>query len=158
MDLCFEPFNASKHLEGFIAMRTNPRVMALIPKKTQTREEAIDFFESLMEKEKTSNGDFKIMACCVDNEFIGLGANIVEKRGIEIAYSLREEYWGKGLGSKICAHFIEIAKSNNKANLPIFAEVNENNIGSIKILEKFMTFKEKFFNEEDQAFDLIYEF
>lgn len=138
-------------------MRTNPRVMELIPKQTQTRDEAIDFFHSLIEKEKNSNGDFKIMACCINDEFIGLGANIVEERGIEIAYSLREEFWRKGLGTQICSYLIDLAKSRNNHNLPIFAEVNEDNIGSIKILEKFMTFKEKVFNEEDQAFDLIYE-
>lgn len=58
----------------------------------------------------------------------------------EIAYRLRELFWGNGFGNEICEALINYCNTNLNLN-KLVAYVHPENTGSIKILERHMISK-----------------
>ncbi|NRA11149.1 MAG: GNAT family N-acetyltransferase [Crocinitomicaceae bacterium] len=140
--------------DDFYDMMSNPNVMSPIPQRVKTREESDTNLHLLIQdpKEKT------LWAICEkDNtEFIGLCALLVNNQGQdEIAYRLREQYWRQGYGREITAGLIDYCFQELNFKL-ITADVNTNNIPSVKILNKFMLPVREFYNENDKCTDRRY--
>jgi ribosomal-protein-alanine N-acetyltransferase len=69
----------------------------------------------------------------------------------EIAYRLREKYWGKSIGSEIAIALISHCLTKmNMSELVAFAD--ELNVGSVKILEQTMKFEMRFFDEKRERY------
>ena len=74
----------------------------------------------------------------------------------ELGYRFRANYWGKGYGTETVKGMLEyyfLQMSVNK----VTADVNITNVGSVKILEKFMTPVKEFFNQRDNCKERRYE-
>ncbi|MFT6983392.1 MAG: RimJ/RimL family protein N-acetyltransferase [Crocinitomicaceae bacterium] len=140
--------------DNFFDMMSNPNVMNPIPQEVKTREESDANLQKLIQdpKEKT------VWAVCEkdDNELIGLCALLVNDEGQdEIGYRLREQYWRQGYGTEITAGLIDYCFQELNFSL-LTADVNIENIPSVKILEKFMKPVREFYNENDQCTDRRY--
>ena len=73
------------------------------------------------------------------DEFVGLCAAIsIDATTTEIGYRLRESYWRRGFGTEVVGGLINyLFTTTDKQRL--VAEVAIRNIGSVRILDKFMT-------------------
>ena len=79
-------------------------------------------------------------------EMIGLAMFLLNEKGKrEIGYRFRTLYCGNGYGKETTNGIINYVFNQLNESL-ITADVNENNSGSIKILEKFINFEKKFYN------------
>lgn len=74
----------------------------------------------------------------------------------EIAYRLREQFWGKGIGSEIAKSLIQHCLGQMELG-KIVAHADEDNIGSVKILEREMRFVEREYSEERKCYSRKYE-
>ena len=140
--------------DEFFDMMSNPNVMNPVPQQVKNREESDANLQILIQdpKEKT------VWAVCEkdDNELIGLCALLVNDEGHdEIGYRLREQYWRKGYGTEIAAGLIDYCFNELKFSM-LTADVNTENVPSVKILEKFMKPVREFYNENDQCTDRRY--
>ncbi|MCB0476427.1 MAG: GNAT family N-acetyltransferase, partial [Flavobacteriaceae bacterium] len=90
-------------------------------------------------------------------ELIGLALFLInEEDEKELGYRFREKYWGKGYGTEITKGMLEYYFKQMKVG-KVTADVNIANVGSVKILDKFMKPVREFFNERDNCTDRRYE-
>jgi ribosomal-protein-alanine N-acetyltransferase len=74
----------------------------------------------------------------------------------ELGYRFRSKYWRKGYGTEVTKGIIEFAFE--ELNLEIItADVNIENINSVKILDKFLRPVKEFYNKIDDCTDRRYE-
>ena len=144
-------------IESFFDLMGNPEVTRPIPQEAKTREESdkllqelIDLYAQQTEKKvwalDTVNGDRFIGLC-------GLIRNNDDED--EIAYRLREQYWGKSYGTEIAKGLIDFGfEQLNFAT--ITADVNITNTKSVKILDRFLKRHHEFVNERDNCTDRRY--
>jgi ribosomal-protein-alanine N-acetyltransferase len=90
-------------------------------------------------------------------ELIGLCMFLFnEKNENELGYRFRANYWEKGYGTEttkgLLDYYFKVLKVDK-----VTADVNTINLGSVKILEKFMTPVKEFFNKRDNCLDRRYE-
>lgn len=140
-------------LDSFYDMQSNPNVMRFI-KKTMNREESIKELNRFINYYQEKEIYFKIWAVetKLEQQFIGIcGVYKNDKSEFEIAYRLRELYWGKGYGKEIAKGLINYCFQI--LNLPeLTGYVVLGNKGSIKILAEEMNF-EKEFNCKEKGWD-----
>ncbi len=144
--------------DAFFDMMGNPKVMNLIPRPVMTREESDDFLNKLMFS-KAFDIDKQVSAIVEkkSSNFIGLCAFLKnDEQDDEIGYRLREQFWRQGYGTEITKGLIQYGFEVMKTP-KITADVHIENIGSIKILEKFFQPVNEFFNEDDNCIDRRYE-
>lgn len=148
-----------RSLEGkdksyFIELLSDPKIIDPIPQLTLTEVQILDkFHEHLnlewedLHREKYICGIFE-----KDNpEMIGLCLFLTnDENDKELGYRFRFNYWGKGYGSEIARGMIDYYFDRLNAQ-KVAADVNIKNIGSVKILKKFMTPVKEFYNEERQC-------
>ena len=92
-----------------------------------------------------------------DETLIG-GCAIVDlgELNFEIGYRFIEDYWGNGFGSEIAEGLIKFSfKSLNATR--VYAEAYVNNLGSQKILSKYMQKMGDFYSEQYQCHGIQYE-
>ena len=88
---------------------------------------------------------------------IGLSLFLInENNDKELGYRFRVNYWGKGYGTETTKGMLEYYFQQMKVS-KVTADVNIANVGSVKILNKFMDPINEFFNERDQCMDRRYE-
>ena len=141
--------------EEFFDMMSNPNVMNPVPQRVKTRDESDTNLQELIQdpKEKT------LWAICKKNhdELIGLCALLVNDEGHdEIGYRLREQYWRQGYGTEVTKGLIDYCFKQLNLSL-LTADVNIENVPSVKILEKFMEPVREFYNENDKCTDRRYQ-
>lgn len=144
--------------EDYFDMMGNPNVMNPIPRDVMSREESNKHLNNMLNTEHTAS-DKKVWAIELksENKFIGLCAFLKNNENEdEIGYRLREKYWRKGLGTEVTIGLLNYGFNQLKMD-KITADVNSQNLNSVKILEKFMTAKKEFFNESDNCTDRRYE-
>lgn len=147
-----------KHLkasdsDAFFDMMGNPNVMNPIPQKAMTRKESDAKLEKLLQYD---NPNVTIWSVLYNNEFIGICGLLRNNEGnAEIAYRLREQFWGLGFGTEIAKGLIEYGFNHLNYSL-ITADVNITNIPSVKILAKFFTPVKEFYNPNDTCTDRRY--
>ncbi|WP_109433835.1 MULTISPECIES: GNAT family N-acetyltransferase [Aquimarina] len=134
----------------FFDMQSNLNVMRYI-KKHMSFEESKQELERFMKYYQDDEIFYNIWAVVDNNsnEFVGLcGVYKNETFEYEIAYRLRECFWGKGFGREIAKGLI--AYCFNKMKLEqLTAYVSKDNIGSVHILEKEMKYVKEFYSEEN---------
>jgi len=146
-------------LSGFSDMQCNKKAMDMVPDKTMTLEEArIDLnIRSTNYITKVNNIDVWAVIDQENNEFIGTCALVYgNPKGIEIGYRLREKHWNKGIATEVTKGLINYVFTHTN-HTTIIADVSKVNIGSVKVLEKFLTKVNEGFCEEDQTYDYNYE-
>jgi len=142
----------------FFDLMGNPNVMNPIPLTALNRQQSDQTLMAILEKHPNF-ADKKIWAVIEknENEFIGFGGLLTNNEGDpEIAYRLREKFWGRGLGTELTAGIINYGKFQLHLK-KIIADVNIENKRSIKILEKFMRPVREFHNTKDGGIDRRYE-
>ena len=142
--------------EDFFDMMGNPNVMLPIPQKTMTKIESDAKLLELITLEKTTSKKVWSLVEKESNKFIGIcGLLKNNENENEIAYRLREKYWGKGYGTEITKGLIDFSFINLNFDL-LTADVNIDNIKSVKILDKFFKRHKEFFNKQDNCTDRRY--
>ncbi len=142
----------------FFDMMGNENVRNPIPKKTlnaiESKEKLISFIRSEIEEEN------KVWAVVMaeNKELIGLAGfvnNNKDGMANELAYMFRESAWGKGFGAEIAEglvnHGFQVLGFEE-----IRADVSIKNIGSVKILDKFLNREKQVYNSEDKCWDMKY--
>ncbi len=137
-------------LAPFFDMQSNPNVMRYI-KNHMNFEKSKQELERFINYYKDDKIFYNIWAVedTDSNDFVGLcGVYKNEMFEYEIAYRLRECFWGKGFGREIAKGLI--AYCFNKIELKeLTAYVSKDNIGSIHILEKEMKCVKEFYSEKN---------
>lgn len=143
--------------DDYFDMMGNPNVMNPIPRDVMTRKESNDHLNNFLNSEHIeSNRKVWAITLKSENKFIGLCAFLKNNENEdEIGYRLREKHWRKGFGTEVTVGLLKYGFDEMKMD-KITADVDTRNLNSVKILEKFMTVKKEFFNEEDNCMDRRY--
>lgn len=141
----------SRDKNNFIELLSDPKIINPIPQSILSESQILDKFNenlnlewSDLRRESYTCGIFE-----KDNpEMIGLCLFLTnDENDKELGYRFRSNYWGKGYGTEIARGMIDYYF--NRLNVEkVAADVNIENIGSVKILEKFMKPVKEFFNQE----------
>ncbi len=122
-------------------MQRNPNVMRYIkaPMTLVEAERELDRFIGYYRDASTFYRLWAIMRLA-DTAFIGMcGVYRNQRAEYEVAYRLRERYWGQGFGSEIGAGLIDYLFASTQLEV-LTAYAHQHNAGSIAILERLMTF------------------
>lgn len=145
-------------LTGFHDLQSNPRVMQYTSGKAmslqENREELINVIEAYSQRDNT----FWVWAMehKADASFIGTCALILNEEGEnELGFRIREKYWGQGLGKEVAGPLLRYGFQHMGLER-IYGYVDKENVASMKILERFMTFEKEYFNEHYQCMDRKY--
>ncbi|EZH73750.1 hypothetical protein ATO12_17600 [Aquimarina atlantica] len=144
-------------LESFYDMQGNPNVMRYI-KKTMSFEESKQELNRFIGYYESTDIFFKIWAVIErnSNQFLGIcGVYENDRSEFEIAYRLRECFWGNGFGSEIAKGLFRYCFDQIKLN-ELTAYVSTDNVGSIRILEKEMNYVEEFYAEKENSIERKY--
>jgi ribosomal-protein-alanine N-acetyltransferase len=142
--------------DNFFDMMGNPNVMNPIPQKVMTKDESDSKLNELITLEKSTNKKVWSLIEKKSNDFIGIcGLLKNNENENEIAYRLREKYWGNGYGTEIAKGLIDFGFKNLNFDL-VMADVNIENTKSVKILDKFLIKQKEFFNQKDNCTDRRY--
>lgn len=91
-----------------------------------------------------------------NKDFVGIcGVYHNDKGENEIAYRLREEYWGRGIGGEVAKGLISYCFVDLGMER-IVASVDEGNIGSVKILEREMRFIKRYYSGKRECLVRVY--
>lgn len=148
----------AKDFDGFFDLHSNPKVMEMIPAKTLNLEEAKEEFDKILNKHSSVESKVRIVAMVLKDEaeFIGLcGIIKLGNHKTEIGYRIRENHWQCGFGTEITKGLIQFLFEKGDQNI-LLADATKSNIGSNKILNKFMHKTGESFNEEDACIDVHY--
>ena len=143
----------------FIELLSDPDIINPIPQEVFKMDDILSKFKSFskydtktVDSEKSIWGVYEIN----QSELIGLcGLLTNDENERELAYRFRKKYWGKGYWTEITKGLIDYS-FNVLEMVKISADVNIENIGSVKILEKFLTPIKEFYNEKDKCTDRRY--
>lgn len=146
-------------IDGFYDMQSSHTVMDMVPDKVMSMDACIKDLDIRINNYTADSNEFDVWAV-IDNqtsEFTGTCALVYEQKGgVEIGYRFREKFWGKGIATEVTQGLIDYVFTNRTENL-IVADVSKFNVGSTKILEKFMILVGESFNKEDNCQDLHFE-
>lgn len=146
--------------EHFAELFTDPKVLELIPQTAFTENQITDIFNKSLNLKLNDLNDQK----CVfgifkkgETELIGLALFLInDENEKELGYRFREKYWGQGYGTETTKGMLEYYFQQMNVS-KVTADVNIANVGSVKILDKFMKPVSEFFNESDNCTDRRYE-
>jgi RimJ/RimL family protein N-acetyltransferase len=152
--LLFRQFKLSDEA-SFFDMMGNPNVMNQIPLKALTKKDSNNKLREILES-YTVKSEKKIWAIDLKSnlEMMGLCGFIINSEN-EIVYRLREKYWANGYGTEIAEGIIQFGFKKLHFDI-IIGNANIHNLGSIKILEKYMFFEKEYLNKEDGFMDKRY--
>ena len=144
----------------FAELFTDQKILKAIPQKAFTESQITDRFNRNLNLE-LSNLNNRKCTCGIfekgNPEMIGLSMFLInENNGKELGYRFREYYWGKGYGTETTKGMLEYYFTVLKTE-KVTADVNIENIASVKILNKFMKPVMYFFNERDNCTDRRFE-
>lgn len=143
----------------FLELLSAPEIIDPIPQPKWPLEKMINMFndhskhvDHPMRKDRVVWGVYEIG----NPDLIGLCAFLTnDENQREIGYRFRKKYWGKGYGTEVTKHMIDYCFKTFDLDL-LTADVNIENTGSVKILEKFFLPVREFFNENDNCTDRRY--
>ncbi|CDF78888.1 acetyltransferase, GNAT family [Formosa agariphila KMM 3901] len=144
----------------FSELFTDQNVLRLIPQQPLSELQITDIFNKNLNLELSHLNTRKCI-CGIyikeNPELIGLSLFLInENDDKELGYRFREAYWGKGFGTETTKGMLKYYFENLKVK-KVTADVNIDNIASVKVLEKFMKPVHEFFNEKDDCTDRRYE-
>lgn len=135
--------------QDFFEILGSEEVMLPIPLPISTRSESDQHLKDVL---KNSNIQSFAILQKESHVFIGFCAIV---RDNEILYRLKPKFWRKGYGKETVEALIKYCFEDLQLEY-ITAEANQSNIGSVKILERFMTKTRSYFNEEYNCVNLAY--
>jgi [ribosomal protein S5]-alanine N-acetyltransferase len=147
----------------FHEMQTDPEVMKYTGTPAKSRKENEEDLDYVISCYSIAHNDFWVWAVerKTDHAFIGTCAIVKTEVGQfgkqedELGLRLLRKHWGNGYGKELIPAMLDYAF--RKMNITeIIAEVDQRNMGSVKILEPFMTFEKAYFNEKDKTNDNLY--
>ncbi len=144
-------------IADFHDMQGNPLVMKFIkpPMSLEESKKELNRFISYYNKEGSHFNIWAVIEKASD-QFVGIcGVYVNEKEEYEIAYRLREKYWGNGMGKEIATELIDYCFKILQYE-EIVAYVSEQNTGSNKIAKQLMSFENEFYSEKDKCIELAY--
>ena len=144
-------------LPSFIDLQSNTKVMRFVGKNPMSAKECEADLENIIRHYKAQDG-FRVWGFfqLADDQMVGTGAIISDNKGNEIGFRLREKFWGNGYGVEITQNLIKYGFEHlNLDNL--FAEVDQKNIHSVKVLDKTISNKKAIWNEVFQSDDYYYD-
>jgi ribosomal-protein-alanine N-acetyltransferase len=144
----------------FAELFTNEKVLQLIPQKAFTESQIMNRFHKNLNLE-FSNLKHRKCTCGIfekgNAEMIGLSLFLLNKdNDNELGYRFRVDYWGKGYGTETTKGMLEYYFNVLKTE-KVIADVNIENVASIKILNTFMKPVKDFYNERDHCTDRRFE-
>ncbi len=144
-------------LNGFHEMQGNPNVMKYVGANVLSFDENKKDLEKVIAAYTDGTQLFNVWAAVTRQQiFAGTVALIKnDKNEWEIGYRLIENAWGNGYGSELTEGLIAYA-INVIGLKELVAYVDINNKASLKILEKYMTFKEEFWNGDEGCMERKY--
>lgn len=129
---------AERHFEKLYSLVSNKVVQKYFP-SVLTREEAIEFFNTIQRRYTEDGYCFCAVIRKSDNSFLGicglLKQKIDYKFEIEIGYRFLPEYWGYGYATESVAGCIEYVKAKKITKTLIILSVPEN-FSSIKVAKR----------------------
>lgn len=146
--------------EYFAEMFTDRKILELIPQKPFTENQITDRFNKNLNL-KLSDLNKQKCVCGIfekgNSKMIGLSLFLInEQNEKELGYRFRTDYWGKGYGTEttkgMLKYYFNVLNTEK-----VTADVNIENIASVKILDKFMKPITEFFNVRDNCTDRRYE-
>lgn len=142
--------------EAFYDMMSNPNVMKPIPRDTMDRKTSDEHFEKHLFADKSSDTKVWAIDSKTGDALIGIAAFLKnDDNEDEIGYRLREQFWRIGYGTEIAKGLIDYGF--NALNLELItADVNIENEGSVKILDRFFKRDIEFYNPNDKCTDRRY--
>jgi RimJ/RimL family protein N-acetyltransferase len=151
-------------LDAFHEMQRNPNVMRYTGDTTKTKEEDIASLNHVLACYDKPNNDFWIWAIVRKSDGILVGTCAIIKTELhehnetikdEIGFRFTEKFWGNGYATEITSALISYAfEKHGKSEL--VAEVDELNIASVKILERYMTFAKAYYAPHYKSNDRLY--
>ena len=150
---------SKEDLNFFIELLSAPEIIEPIPQPKWTEEEILNKFKDFTD----SPADPKIKEQVIwgvyekdKKELIGLCALLTnDENQRKIGYRFRQKYWGIGYGTELTEGIIRYCFDELELKI-LTADVNTENIRSIKILEKFFEPVREFYNEGDKCSDRRY--
>jgi ribosomal-protein-alanine N-acetyltransferase len=143
-------------IDDFYDLQSNKNVLEFVGSPVSTMEDCIKEIPSL--QASYSDDKAELLVWGIENkltgDFIGTCAYVREE-GNEIGYRLREIHWGHGYGSELTKGLIDFVFNEYPIN-EIWAEADELNIASVKILDKNLVNQGKRWNEKDNCWDFHY--
>lgn len=143
-------------IDGFIDLQSNPNVMKFVGAPAMTVAECQADLKKVIGHYKDKSSGFCIWGVYLKKELIGTCAIISNKAGNEIGYRFREKFWGNGFGSELTKGLINYAFDILNMDA-LWAEVDVDNLASVKLLDKHMHRTDKVWNEHDNCWDYKYE-
>ncbi|WP_062052810.1 GNAT family N-acetyltransferase [Aquimarina longa] len=146
-----------KDLESFYDMQSNRGVMKYI-KKEMNFEQSKQELDRFIGYYNDDSIFFKIWAIINKNtnQFIGIcGVYENDMSELEIAYRLRECFWGKGFGLEIAKGLITYCFEQMKLK-ELVAYVDKDNLNSIRILEQEMKYVTEIYVKKEDSVERKY--
>lgn len=144
---------------SFIELLSDPEIITPIPQVTFSKNKIIEMFqknlslENVLDQPRSAWGIFEKGK----QEMIGLSLFLTnEENEKELGYRFKVKFWGKGYGTEITKAMLDYYFYKLNIN-KVTAEVAIANVGSVKILDKFMNPVKEFYNEKEQCMDRWYE-
>lgn len=143
-----------KDKDYFIELLSKPEIISPIPQIEFSSEKILEIFEKDI---ALTNVLDNRCACGVfekaKSELIGLALFLKnDENDFELGYRFRVEYWGKGYGTEIAKGMIDYYFNDLNVQ-KVAADANVENMGSIKILSKWMNPVRDFYNPQDKCTD-----
>lgn len=145
-------------LNDFNDLQSNPRVMQFTSGEAMSLEENRAELQKLILAYSQQDNTFWVWAMehKAEASLIGTCALILnEADEYEIGFRIREKYWGRGLGKEVAAPLLQHGFQAMGLE-KIYGYVDKENVASMKILERFMTFEKEYFNEHYRCIDRKY--
>ena len=146
-------------IDGFYDMQSSRKAMDMVPDKVMNLKECERDLAIRIANYTKTDKPFDVWAVINSqtNEFVGTCAMVYTNQNtVEIGYRFRVQFWGAGIGTEVTKGLIDYIFTH-RTETKIIADVSQFNIGSTKILEKFMTKTGESFNEADNCVDLHFE-
>ena len=134
----------------FIELLSDPKIIEPIPQPRLTESEILDKFNENLNLEFSDLQRHKYTCGIFEKgnpEMIGLCLFLTNDDTVrELGYRFRTNYGGKGYGTEVAKGILDYYFNILDVE-KVAADVNTENLGSSKILEKFMKPVKEFFNE-----------
>lgn len=144
----------------FAELFTDPKILEDIPQKAFTENQITDRFNKSLNLNLIDLNTQKCSCGIYEKaipEMIGLALFLINENGDkELGYRFRPKYWRKGYGTEITKGMLKYYFQQMNVS-KVTADVNISNVGSVKILDKFMRPVKEFFNVRDNCTDRRYE-
>ncbi|SFT39715.1 Protein N-acetyltransferase, RimJ/RimL family [Lishizhenia tianjinensis] len=151
---------SQKDFPYFVELVTAPEIVNPVPHEPWSKEKIDENFKEFSKYQEYSEAKSRAVWGIFEQgkkELIGLCALLRnDEDQPEIGYRFRKKYWGKGYATELTQGMIHYCFKNLGLEL-VTADVNIENIGSVKVLEKCFTPVREFYNERDKSTDRRYQ-